>query len=117
MSVFRGVGSFPAQSKWIDYSLPDRCGIGWHSFVMDVTMAPRVLRCAIEEVADYHPNLYVEPHVAAFVAVAGQYSASPALFNVECGNVASRWLGKSAACRLEVSWRDTTWRRQERSGP
>jgi len=71
-------------------------------------MAPRLLRCAIEEVADWHPHLYVEPYTVAFVAVAGQYSTSPALFDVECSNIASRWLGKSAACRLEVSWQDDT---------
>ena len=71
-------------------------------------MAPRVLRCAIEDVAAWHANLYVEPHLAAFVAVAGQYSSSPAPFAVECGNIASRWLGKSAEFRLEVSWRDDT---------
>jgi hypothetical protein len=71
-------------------------------------MAPRVLRCAIEEVAAWHANLYVEPHVAAFVAVAGQYSPSPALFAVECANITSRWLARSAECRLEVSWTDDT---------
>jgi hypothetical protein len=71
-------------------------------------MAPRLLRCAIEEVADWHANLYVEPHVVAFVAVAGQYAPPPALFGVECSNVASRWLGKSAECQLEVSWQDDT---------
>lgn len=71
-------------------------------------MAPRLLRCAIEEVADWHTHLYVEPYLVAFVAVVGQYSASPALFEVECGNIASRWLGKSTECRLEVSWQDGT---------
>jgi hypothetical protein len=71
-------------------------------------MAPRLLSCAIEEVADWHANLFVEPHTVAFVAVAGQYSRSPALFNVECGNIVSRWLGKAAECRLEVSWQDET---------
>jgi hypothetical protein len=71
-------------------------------------MAPRLLYCAIEEVADWHANLYVDPHTAGFVAVAGQYSPSPALFDVECGNVSSRWLGKADRCRLEVSWGDDT---------
>jgi hypothetical protein len=71
-------------------------------------MAPRRLRCTIEEIADWHAHLYVEPYAVAFVAVASRYSASPALFDVECGNVASRWLGKSAECRLEVSWQDET---------
>jgi hypothetical protein len=71
-------------------------------------MAPRLLRYAIEEVAAWHAHLYVEPYIVAFVAVAGQYSASPALFDVECGNIASRWLGKSSECRLEVSWQADT---------
>ena len=71
-------------------------------------MAPRLLRCAIEEIPELHANLFVEPHVVAFVAVAGRYSRSPALFDVECGNVVSRWLGKRTECRLEVSWQDDT---------
>ena len=71
-------------------------------------MDPRLLRCAIEEVSEWHENLLVEPHVVAFVAVAGQYSRSPALFNVECANVESRWLGQAAGCRLEVSWHNDT---------
>lgn len=71
-------------------------------------MASRLLRCAIEEVAEWHAHLYVEPYIVAFVAVAGEYSASPALFDVECGNIVSRWLGKSAECRLQLSWRDDT---------
>jgi hypothetical protein len=35
-------------------------------------MAPRLLRCAIEEIAGWHADLFVEPHVIAFVAVAGR---------------------------------------------
>jgi hypothetical protein len=71
-------------------------------------MALRLLRCTIEEIPGWHANLFVEPHVVAFVAVAGQYSPSPALFDVECDNVVSRWLGKASECRLEVSWQDGT---------
>jgi hypothetical protein len=71
-------------------------------------MTPRVLRCAIEELVDWHPTLFVEAHVVAFVAVAGQYSPSPALLDVECGNAVSRWLGKATAFRLEVSWTEKT---------
>jgi hypothetical protein len=77
-------------------------------------MVPRLLRCAIEQVADWHSNLFVEPHVVAFVAVAGQYGSSPALFDVECGNVASRWLGKATECRLEVSWKPETAEKAQR---
>jgi hypothetical protein len=71
-------------------------------------MASRLLRCAIEEIADWHDHLYVEPYIVAFAAVAGQHSASPALFNAECDNIASRWLGKATECRLEISWQDAT---------
>lgn len=71
-------------------------------------MAPRLLHCAIEEIAEWHTHLYVEPYIVAFAAVAGQYSVSPALFGVECDDIASRWLGKSTECRLQVSWQDDT---------
>ena len=97
-----------AQRKWLDYTSPDQYDRRLATFFTDVTMAPRLLHCAIEEVADWHANLYVEPHLVAFVAVAGQYSSSPARFDVKCGRIASRWLGKSAEFRLEVSWQDDT---------
>jgi hypothetical protein len=44
------------------------------------SMPPRVLRCAIEDLTRWHPNLYTEPHAVAFVAVTGQYSIPPAPF-------------------------------------
>jgi hypothetical protein len=71
-------------------------------------MSLRLLRCAIEEIPNWHPNLFVEPHVVSFVAVASQYSRSPALFDVECPKVVSRWLGKASEFRLEISWQDST---------
>jgi hypothetical protein len=77
-------------------------------------MATRLFRCAIEQVADWHSNLFVEPHVVAFVAVASHYSRSPALFDVACDNVTSRWLGKAAEFRLEVSWHNDTAEKAER---
>lgn len=77
-------------------------------------MAVRILRCAVEQLADWHSNLFVEPHVVAFVAVAGRYSLSPALFEVDCQNITSRWLGKASACRLEVSWHGDTAEKAKR---
>src|SRR5437867_12201698 len=77
-------------------------------------MAARLLRCAIEQIADWHSHLFAEPHVVAFVAVANRYSPSPALFDVACDNVTSRWLGKADAARLEVSWHDDTAEKAER---
>jgi hypothetical protein len=77
-------------------------------------MATRVLRCAVEQVVDWHPHLFVDPHVAALVAVANQYSGSPAPFEVECANVTSRWLGQASQFRLEVSWHGDTVAEAER---
>lgn len=77
-------------------------------------MAARLLRCAIEQVEDWHAHLFVEPHVVAFVAVACRYSPSPAVFDVTCENIASRWLGRAAEFRLEVSWHDDTAEKAER---
>jgi hypothetical protein len=71
-------------------------------------MAARLLRCAIEQIADWHSHLFLEPHVVAFVAVASHYSRSPALFEVACDDITSRWLGKAGAFQLEVSWHDDT---------
>lgn len=77
-------------------------------------MTTRTLRCAIEQVADWHSHLFVEPHVVAFVAVADQYFPSPALFDVECVNIKSRWLGDASKCRLEVSWHPDTAAKAQR---
>jgi hypothetical protein len=88
--------------------------VGHAGIITDVAMTPRLLRCAIEQLADWHPNLFVQPHLVAFVAVAGQYAGSPALFDVECGNIVSRWLGKASGFRLEVSWTAGTARDAER---
>src|SRR5579872_2706112 len=74
----------------------------------------RVLRCAIEQVADWHLHLFLEAHVVAFVAVANRYSRPPALFDVACDGVTSRWLGKAADFRLEVSWHPDTDGKAER---
>jgi hypothetical protein len=77
-------------------------------------MALRLLSCAIEQVEDWHSNLFLEPHIVAFVAVAKQYSSSPAVFEVECDGIASPWLGKARAFRLEVAWHRETAAKAER---
>src|SRR5436305_794057 len=71
-------------------------------------MALRTLRCAIEALEDWYPRLFVEPHIVAAVAVMGRYSAAPALFDVACEGLRSRWLGQDSAFRLEVSWAEET---------
>jgi hypothetical protein len=71
-------------------------------------MALRTFRCAIEQIADWHPHLFVEPHVVAFVAVIAKYSDSPARFDVRCDNITSKRLGNASRCQLEVSWHSDT---------
>jgi hypothetical protein len=77
-------------------------------------MPVRHLRCAIEQLVDWHATLFVEPHVVAFVAVANVYSRSPARFAVECDDISSRWLGSANEFRLEVSWHNDTAEKAER---
>jgi hypothetical protein len=77
-------------------------------------MSPRTLRCAIEDIIEWHPRLYVEPHAAAFVAVVGWYSRPPAPFEVECEGVASRSLLGPTRFALEVGWDEPTVDKAER---
>jgi hypothetical protein len=77
-------------------------------------MPVRRLQCAIEQVVDWHPHLFVEPHVVAFVAVAGKYSDSPASFQVNCENISSRWLRDVEQFRLSMSWHADTAKKAER---
>jgi len=96
---------FSTTARWepVRYTASDGqpgCGIR----IADSAMAIRLLSCAIEQVADWHSNLFVETHVAAFVAVAEQYSQSPARFSVECDNIVSRWLGNAREFQVEISW-------------
>ena len=71
-------------------------------------------QCAIEQIADWYPRLFLEPHIVACVAVMNPYSAPPAVFEVECLNIASEWLGQATQFRLEVSWLNETARKAER---
>ena len=71
------------------------------------------LQCAIEQIADWYPRLFLEPYIVACVAVMNPYSASPAVFEVECLNIASEWLSQAMQFRLEVSWLDETARKAE----
>jgi hypothetical protein len=77
-------------------------------------MARPTLQRAIEQIADWHPRLFLEPHIVACVAMMNPYSTSPAAFEVECQNIASEWLGEAMQFRLEVSWSEETARKAER---
>jgi hypothetical protein len=71
-------------------------------------MPLRTLRCAIEGLEGWYPRLFLEPHIVACVAVMSRYSAAPAVFDVACEGITSRWLGQESGFRLEVSWVEAT---------
>jgi hypothetical protein len=81
---------------------------------MDGGVVLHVLRCAIEEIAEWHPQLFLEPHIVGSVAIMSRHSVSPVLFDVECENVESPWLRGADRFRLEVAWSKETANRAGR---
>jgi hypothetical protein len=77
-------------------------------------MAVGVLSCTIEQIAEWHPQLYLEPHAVACVAVMRQHGPSPCRIEVECQNVLSSWLGNADRFWLEVAWSEATEERADR---
>jgi hypothetical protein len=71
-------------------------------------MAARTLQFTIEEVADWYPQLFLEPYIVACVTAMSRYSNSPASFEVECEGIASRWLAGAERFRMLVSWTEAT---------
>ncbi len=67
-------------------------------------METRILRCGVDQISDWHPHLFLEPHIVACVAILSQYSSSPAVIEVECLDIVSTWLEQSAKFQLEISW-------------
>lgn len=72
------------------------------------------LWCAVEQISDWHPRLFLEPHIVACVAILKQYSKSPARVEVECASIVSTWLGQEKRFRLELSWSEDMARKAER---
>src|ERR1700674_5336195 len=77
-------------------------------------MALRTLRCTIEDVADWYPQLFLEPYIVACVAAMSRYSNSPASFEVDCEGIDSRSLAGAAQFRLQVSWTEASEEKAER---
>jgi len=71
-------------------------------------MPLRTLRCALEDLEDWYPGLFLEAHNVACVAVMSRYSDSPATFEVACEGIISRRLGRDSPFTLEVSWNEVT---------
>jgi hypothetical protein len=71
-------------------------------------MMARTLRCRIEDLQDWHPWFFLEPQIVACAAVLARHGRPPAVFNVDCLNVESSWLGDAEQFRLQVSWSPET---------
>jgi len=77
-------------------------------------MESLTLRCTIEQIADWHSHLFLEPHIVACVAILSQYSQSPAVLAVECTNIVSSWLGQEERFKLEISWSEDMAKKADR---
>jgi hypothetical protein len=71
-------------------------------------MPKRRLQCAIEELVEWFPHFFLDTHIASCVAVLSQYTPSPAIFDVDCENIASQWLGIAISFTLSFSWSTNT---------
>ena len=77
-------------------------------------MASRVLRCTVEELAEWYPGLFLEPYIVASVAAMRRYSDSPGSFQVDCEGIDSRWLAGAEQFWMQVSWTEATAEKAER---
>lgn len=67
-------------------------------------MKVRIIRCQIEDIADWYPQLFLDAHIAACVSVLTKYSESPARLNVECQDLDLGRKHKLEQLVLEISW-------------
>jgi hypothetical protein len=77
-------------------------------------MAGRTLRCRIEELAEWYPQLFLDAYIVACVTALLRYSNSPASFEVDCEGIHSRWLAGAEHFRLQVSWTEATAEKADR---
>jgi hypothetical protein len=66
------------------------------------------LRSNLEDIAKWHPWFFLEPHIVSCAAVLARYGDPPAVFDVECSNIESRWLADADRFQLEVGWSQET---------
>lgn len=68
-----------------------------------------VLRCYIEDITDFHPDLALEHIVVITVCLMTKYSDdSRCDFDLECQNIVSDWLKEANEGMLRVQWKDET---------
>ena len=73
----------------------------------------RTLTQGIERLERWYPNLFLEPHIVAAVAVLSEDSDSPATFGVRSENVPQLSDGEEET-RLDLTWRPATEEKADR---
>ena len=73
----------------------------------------RSLRQSIERLDGWYPNLFLEPHLVAAVAVLSAYSDSPATFRVQSENV-PQLADRREETRLDLNWQRSAEGKAER---
>ena len=73
----------------------------------------RSLRQSIERLDGWYPNLFLEPHLVAAVAVLSEYSDSPATFGVHGENV-PQLADRREEARLDLNWQRSVEGKAER---
>ena len=73
----------------------------------------RTLRQSLERLPSWYPNLFLEPHLVAAVAVLSEYSESPASFALETENIL-QLEDQAGEFRVAMSWPRETKRKADR---
>ena len=68
-------------------------------------------RCAIEQLTEWYPHLFLDAHIVASVGVMARFSGRPARFEVQCTDIEPLSL---ASVDLTVDWAEGTLDRAER---
>lgn len=72
------------------------------------------IRCDVEQIAEWHPQLFLDSQIVACVAILEEYSITPARFAIACKGIDLVSIGQVKACALEVGWSAETASNAER---
>jgi len=77
-------------------------------------MNNKILACAIEEIAQLHPNLFCEDVIVSAVAIMKNTGKSPCCFTIECRNIELELADETGKIQLSISWQKETEEAAER---
>jgi len=67
-------------------------------------MPDKILTYNIEEIEQWHPNLFCDQIIVAAVAVMSERTSSPCRFTVECRNIETGMADECGKIQLAISW-------------